>query len=231
MNDAVVLICDENTSVHETLHLYLQEAGFHVLSAYDGEAALDTLSHNHVDLLVSAVMLPSFSGLDLCRQIRKSSDLPIIFLSAKTDVADRIAGLEAGADDYVTKPFSPKEVVTRAKTILRRIHPHKDDSILTLGNLRVDSRAYEVYVCDRRIKTTPREVELLSFLIRNTGQVVSREAILNAVWGYDYYGDIRTVDTLLARLRNKIPEQISAVSFRSVYGVGYMIEALPTQTM
>lgn len=231
MNDAVVLICDENISVHETLHLYLQEAGFHVLSAYDGESALDTLLHNHVDLLVSAVMLPSFSGLDLCRQIRKNSDLPIIFLSAKTDVADRIAGLEAGADDYVTKPFSPKEVVTRAKTILRRIHPRKNDTILTLGNLRVDPRAYEVYVCDQRIKTTPREVELLSFLIRNAGQVASREAILNAVWGYDYYGDMRTVDTLLARLRSKIPEQISAVSFRSIYGVGYMIEALPSQTM
>lgn len=224
MSDAVVLICDENNSVHETLHLYLREAGFHVLSAFDGESALDILLHNHVDLLVSAVMLPSSSGLDLCRQIRKRSDIPIIFLSAKTDVADRIAGLEAGADDYITKPFSPKEVVVRAKTILRRIRPHKDDTILELGFLRVNPRAYDVHLRGKRVKMTPREVELLSFLIRHAGEVASREEILNAVWGYDYYGDIRTVDTLLARLRGKIPEDLANVSFRSVYGVGYMIE-------
>lgn len=224
MNDAVVLICDENDHVHETLRLYLHEAGFHVLSAYDGEAALDTLVHNHVDLLVSAVMLPSFSGLDLCRQIRKNSDIPIIFLSAKTDVADRIAGLEAGADDYITKPFSPKEVVTRAKTILRRTKPRKDDTVLELGYLQVNPRAYDVLLRGKRVKMTPREVELLSFLIRHAGEVTSREEILNAVWGYDYYGDVRTVDTLLARLRGKIPEKLANVSFRSVYGVGYMIE-------
>lgn len=224
MNGTTILICDDNETVHQTLQLYLQEAGFHVLSAYDGAAALDMIRQNQVDLVILDIMLPKLFGTEVCRQIRKTSDLPIIILSAKVDEADRIVGLELGADDYVTKPFSPKEVVTRVKTVLRRTRPRKDNKILQLGRLRVNPKAYDVFIDDRPIKMTPREVELLAFLMSRAGEVASREEILNAVWGYDYYGDVRTVDTLLARLRGKVPEKLAQVAFRSIYGVGYMIE-------
>ena len=224
MNGTTILICDDNETVHQTLQLYLQEAGFQVLSAYDGAAALDMIQQDHVDLVILDIMLPKLFGTEVCRQIRKTSDLPIIILSAKADEADRIVGLELGADDYVTKPFSPKEVVTRVKTVLRRTRPRKDSKILQLGKLRVNPKAYDVFIDDHPVKMTPREVELLAFLMSRAGEVASREEILNAVWGYDYYGDVRTVDTLLARLRGKIPEKKAQVSFRSIYGVGYMIE-------
>jgi len=172
------------------------------------------------------IMLPKLFGTEVCRQIRRTSDLPIIILSAKVDESDRIVGLELGADDYVTKPFSPKEVVTRVRTVLRRTRPspRKETRLLTLGKLRVNQKAYEVHIGDEPVKMTPREVELLAFLMEHASEVVSREQILNAVWGYDYYGDVRAVDTLLARVRGKIPEKKSDVTFRTIYGVGYMIE-------
>lgn len=227
MNGTTIMICDDNETVHQTLQLYLKEAGFRVVSTYDGAAALEMLKTTKIDLVILDIMMPKMFGTEVCRQIRKTSDLPIIILSAKVDEADRIVGLELGADDYVTKPFSPKEVVTRVRTVLRRARPKKDSSkILQLGNLRVNTKAYDVFIegSDRSIKMTPREVELLSFLIRHAGEVASREEILNAVWGYDYYGDVRAVDTLLARVRGKIPEKLARVTFRTIYGVGYMIE-------
>lgn len=225
MNGTTVMICDDNDTVHQTLRLYLQEAGFQVISAYDGKAALDMLRQTKVDLVILDIMMPKLFGTEVCRQIRKTSDLPIIILSAKVDEADRIVGLELGADDYVTKPFSPKEVVTRVKTVLRRTRPRKDNHTLQLGKLKVNPKAYDVWIDTQPIKLTPREVELLVFLMSHAGEVVSREEILNAVWGYDYYGDVRAVDTLLARLRGKIPEKYAGVAFRTIYGVGYMIEA------
>ena len=228
MNGTTIMICDDNETVHQTLRLYLNEAGFRVISAYDGAAALEMLKTMKVDLVILDIMMPKMFGTEVCRQIRKTSDLPIIILSAKADEADRIVGLELGADDYVTKPFSPKEVVTRVRTVLRRSRPKADGGtkILALGNLRVNTKAYDVSIegYSRPIKMTPREVELLSFLIRHAGEVASREEILNAVWGYDYYGDVRAVDTLLARVRGKIPEKAAHVTFRTIYGVGYMIE-------
>ena len=224
MIGTTVLICDDNETVHQTLQLYLEEAGFQVLSAYDGVSSLEMIQQHSVDLVILDIMMPKLFGTDVCRQIRKNSDVPIIILSAKVDESDRIVGLELGADDYVTKPFSPKEVVTRVKTILRRTVPRKESSILQLGNLRVNPKAYEVLILDKPVKMTPREVELLAFLLSRAGEVASREEILDAVWGYDYYGDVRAVDTLLARIRSKLPEHTAKVSFRSVYGVGYMIE-------
>lgn len=224
MNGTTILICDDNETVHQTLQLYLQEAGYQVLSAYDGVAALEMIQQNPVDLVILDIMMPKLFGTEVCRQIRKTSDLPIIILSAKVDESDRIVGLELGADDYVTKPFSPKEVVTRVKTVLRRTRPKKEVKPLQLGKLRVNPKAYDVFIGDDQIKMTPREVEMLAFLMGRAGEVASREEILNAVWGYDYYGDVRTVDTLLARLRGKIPEKKAQVTFRSIYGVGYMIE-------
>ena len=226
MNGTTVMICDDNETVHQTLQLYLKEAGFQVLSAYDGIAALDMLKTHKVDLVILDIMMPKLFGTEVCRQIRKTSDLPIIILSAKVDESDRIVGLELGADDYVTKPFSPKEVVTRVRTVLRRTRPsqRKANMDLQLGKLRLNLKAYEVHIGDELIKMTPREVELLAFLMKHASEVVSREQILDAVWGYDYYGDVRAVDTLLARIRGKLPEKKSDVAFRTIYGVGYMIE-------
>lgn len=228
MNGTTVMICDDNDTVHQTLKLYLNEAGFSVISAYDGAAALDMLRKNKVDLIILDIMMPQMFGTEVCQQIRKTSDLPIIILSAKVEESDRIVGLELGADDYVTKPFSPKEVVTRVRTVLRRTRPKKDKSrLLQLGRLRVNTKAYDVFIDGseaRQVKMTPREVELLAFLMQHAGEVVSRENILDAVWGYDYYGDVRAVDTLLARIRGKIPERAAQITFRTIYGVGYMIE-------
>ena len=226
MNGTTIMICDDNETVHQTLRLYLQEAGFRVISVYDGAAALETLKSTKVDLVILDIMLPRLFGTEVCRQIRKTSDLPIIILSAKVDEADRIVGLELGADDYVTKPFSPKEVVTRVRTVLRRTRPsqRREASQLVLGRLHVNPKAYEVHIDGKPVKMTPREVELLCFLIRHAGEVASREEILNQVWGYDYYGDVRAVDTLLARVRGKIPEKLAHITFRTIYGVGYMIE-------
>lgn len=226
MNGTTIMICDDNETVHQTLQLYLKDAGFRVVSAYDGVAALEMLKTQKVDLVILDIMLPKLFGTEVCRQIRRTSDLPIIILSAKVDESDRIVGLELGADDYVTKPFSPKEVVTRVRTVLRRTRPspRKETRLLTLGKLQVNRKAYEVHIGDEPVKMTPREVELLAFLMEHTSEVVSREQILNAVWGYDYYGDVRAVDTLLARVRGKIPEKKSDVTFRTIYGVGYMIE-------
>lgn len=226
MNGTTVMICDDNETVHQALQLYLKEAGFQVLSAYDGIAALDMIKTHKVDLVILDIMMPKLFGTEVCRQIRKTSDLPIIILSAKVDESDRIVGLELGADDYVTKPFSPKEVVTRVRTVLRRTRPSQRQASmdLQLGKLRLNPKAYEVHIGDEPVKMTPREVELLAFLMKHASEVVSREQILDAVWGYDYYGDVRAVDTLLARIRGKLPEKKSDVTFRTIYGVGYMIE-------
>ena len=226
MNGATIMICDDNDTVHQTLELYLHEAGFRVLSAYDGEAALDMLKTNKVDLLLLDVMMPKLFGTEVCRRVRQQSDLPIILLSAKVEETDRIVGLELGADDYITKPFSPREVVTRIRTVLRRTQPSRreKDTVLQMGLLRVNTKAYEVTIGENAVKMTPREVELLAYLMRRAGEVVSREDILNAVWGYDYYGDVRAVDTLMARIRGKIPERKAHILFRTIYGVGYMLE-------
>jgi DNA-binding response OmpR family regulator len=220
-----ILICDDNATVHQTLLLYLQEAGFDVLSAYDGAAALDIIQNQQIDLLILDIMLPKMFGTEVCKQVRKISGLPIIMLSAKSDEADRIAGLELGADDYITKPFSPREVVVRVRTVLRRAAlSSKEIPFLVLGNLVVNPKSYEVQINGRPVHLTPREVELLTYMMEHAGEVVSREDILNSVWGYDYYGDMRTVDTLMGKLRAKVSEKNARVSFKSIYGVGYMLE-------
>ena len=225
-----VLICDDNQVVHQSLRPYLEKEGIGTVSSYDGESALKAVRTKKFDLIILDVMLPKMFGTDICREIRKFSDVPIIFLSAKGEEIDRIIGLELGADDYVTKPFSPREVAVRVKSILRRTKGSKSGGgPLTLGKLTVNAKAYTVRVGDEQIKMTPREVELLAFLMERKGEVASREDILDSVWGENYYGDVRAVDTLLARVRSKIPEDKSGVRFRTVYGVGYLIDESETE--
>lgn len=218
-----VLICDDNQVVHQSLGAYLENEDIEYVSVFDGEAALRTVKEQSFDLVILDIMLPKMFGTDVCREIRKFSDIPIIFLSARGEEFDRVLGLELGADDYVTKPFSPREVAARIKTIMRRASDKKTD-ILTIGNLTINTKAYQVELNGKPIKLTPHEVELLAFLVSNKGEVVKRNDILDHVWGSDYFGDVRIVDTLIARIRGKIPEHDANIHFKSVYGIGYMID-------
>ena len=223
MSQYTVLICDDNEVIHQSLSLYLKTEGIETASVYDGESALELVKSRNFDLVILDIMLPKMFGTEVCRQIRKFSDVPIIFLSAKGEEMDKIIGLELGADDYVTKPFSPRELAVRIRTVLRRTGSVKSNQAMQLGDLTVNAKAYEVSIKGDRVKLTPREVELLAFLVEHKGEVVSREDIMNAVWGENYYGDYRAVDTLIARIRSKVPEHMAGIEFKSVYGIGYMI--------
>ena len=223
MSQYTVLICDDNEVIHQSLSLYLKTEGIETASVYDGESALELVKSRNFDLVILDIMLPKMFGTEVCRQIRKFSEVPIIFLSAKGEEMDKIIGLELGADDYVTKPFSPRELAVRIRTVLRRTGSVKSNQAMQLGDLTVNAKAYEVSIKGERVKLTPREVELLAFLVEHKGEVVSREDIMNAVWGENYYGDYRAVDTLIARIRSKIPEHMAGIEFKSVYGIGYMI--------
>lgn len=221
----MVLICDDNIAVHESLNAYLQAEGMGSVSAYDGEQALQILAENQFDLVVLDIMMPGMFGTEVCKEIRKTSDIPILMLSARSEEIDRIIGLEIGADDYITKPFSPREVVVRIKTILKRVQPKKENpQRLTGGNLSIDVEGYEVRINGELVELTAKETELLVFLVRNSGTVINREELLYKVWGYDYLGDTRTVDTMIKRIRQKIAIASPDFSIKSVYGVGYKFE-------
>ena len=225
MNGVTVMICDDNEAVHESLSAYLEQMGINVVSVYNGQDALNTLGRRHIDLVILDIMLPGMFGTEVCQRIRHHSDVPIIMLSAKSEELDRILGLELGADDYVTKPFSPREVATRVQVILKRTSQKRSvGNKLVFCELQIDLDAMSVKVGGETIDCTPKERNMLILLVRNAGVALSRERIMNEVWGYEYYGDTRAVDTLIKRLRQKLPD--SGVHFRiaSVYGMGYRLE-------
>lgn len=223
-----VLICDDTIAVHESISAYLQADHIEFSSVFNGEEALNRLADEPFDLIILDIMLPGLFGTEVCRKIRKTSNIPIIMLSAKGEEHDRIVGLELGADDYITKPFSPKEVVTRIKTILKRVHPNlpHTEKIFRLGEMTIDQNAFEVYIKDEKIEFTPKEIELLLFFVINKNKVLSREQILNKVWGYDYLGDTRAVDHLIKRMRKKLPEEYIGFEIKAIYGMGYKMELL-----
>jgi DNA-binding response OmpR family regulator len=225
-NGTKILICDDQQMIHETLREYIEAEGFACLSAFDGAAALAMFAEEKPDLVVLDLMMPKVNGMDVCREIRKSHETPIIMLTARGEEIDRILGLELGADDYIVKPFSPREVTARIKVVLRRTQTSAKDvqAALRFDGLEVSLRNYEVCVDGAAILCTPKEVELLHKLCSMPGRVFSREQLLSDVWGYDYYGDTRVVDTQIKRLRQKLPESDSW-AIRSVYGVGYKFEA------
>lgn len=224
MNKPTVLICDDNIAVHKSLESYLAEEMIEMISVFDGEKALEMF--HRADLIVLDIMLPVMNGVDVCRKIRKSSDIPIIMLSAKGSELDRVVGLEVGADDYVTKPFSPREVTIRIQKTLRKQNIVQQVKTLVLAELTIYPESYEVFVNDKKIDMTPKEVQLLSYFVYNAGKVMSREAILNVVWGYDYLGDTRTVDSHVKTLRRKISHDGAHFSIRSIYGIGYKLEEI-----
>lgn len=227
MGNHTVLICDDNIAIHSSLTSYLNAEGIDVVSVFDGESALQELRFRRVDVILLDVMLPGIDGYEVCREIRKYSDVHIIMLSARGEELDRIVGLEVGADDYVSKPFSPREVVIRIKKALKRLQPKQEPKILTLAELTIHPDSYEVYVNGKKIDMTSKEIDVLSFMVSNVGRALTREHILNAAWGYEYYGDTRVVDTLIKRLRQKLPKDGVHFVIRSIYGVGYKIEEIP----
>nr|WP_122011815.1 response regulator transcription factor [Maliibacterium massiliense] len=227
-----ILICDDQHVLHETLGAYLAAEGFTYASAYDGDSALRKALGEHPDLIVLDLMMPGRSGLDVCREIRRSSKVPIIMLTAKGEEFDRVLGLEMGADDYIVKPFSPREVAARIRAVLRRTGSvdatvTTAQPVLHYPGLDIDINAYEVTLNGQRIACTPKEVEVLYTLAAHPGQVFGREQLLNALWGYDYSGDARAVDTQIKRIRQKLPQQETPWCIRTIYGVGYKFEVAP----
>jgi len=222
-----ILICDDSAAVHESISAYLTAENMEYDSAYDGEEALKKVSSGCYDLIILDVMLPKIMGTDVCREIRKKSDVPILMLSARSEEVDRVLGLEIGADDYVTKPFSPREIVARIRTILKRTRPRNEAEKIVLRGMVIDSNAFTVTVCGKKADLTPKQVELLKCLAENAGRVLSREQLLNKVWGYDYYGDTRVVDTQIKRIRQKLPPENAGLEIESIYGIGYKLEEKP----
>lgn len=219
-----ILICDDNKAVHEGLSGYLKALHYHIYSTYDGESAITVLEREKIDLVILDVMLPGIFGTEVCRQIRKKSDIPVLMLSAKGDEIDRIIGLEIGADDYVTKPFSPREVAVRVRNMLRRAEKSQENQRLVCAELCIVIEAYEVFVREEMVDLTPRETEVLYYLAKNAGRVLTRNQIMNCVWGYDYCGDTRAVDNQIKRIRQKLPDDGVHFEIKAVYGVGYKFE-------
>jgi DNA-binding response OmpR family regulator len=217
-----VLIADDEKNIVQLARMYLQAEGFSVETAASGKEALEKVKLARPDLVVLDLMMPEMDGWEVCRRLRKESDLPIIMLTARSDDVDKIVGLELGADDYVTKPFNARELVARVKAVLRRYSVGKaPERVLQVGDLRIDPERHEVTIGERLVELRPKEFELLTTLARNPGVVFDRERLLKLAWGYDYYGDSRTVDVHVTWLREKLRE--SSARIQTVWGVGYKI--------
>lgn len=225
---AHILICDDDIAVHSSLGIYLEADNFLFTSVYDGKESLHKALEGQFDLVILDIMMPYLSGIDVCKEIRKVSKVPIIMLTAKGEEIDVLLGLELGADDYIVKPFNPREVVARVKTVLRRmedINIKKMASTVKFGELEVNASAYKVYLNDVLINSTPKEIEILFMLLSNPGVTLSRDEILDSIWGADYtYVDRRTIDTHINRIRSHLPRDY-AERIQSVYGLGYKFEA------
>lgn len=222
-----VLVVDDDPTVREVVVSYLRADGYDVKEAADGEAALSMIRHERPDLVVLDVMLPGVDGLEVCRRIRTSTDLPVILLTALGSVQDRVAGLELGADDYLTKPFSPRELVLRAASVLRRVRESNstDPTTVTDGDLVVDGASRKVRRGGNAVLLTVREFDLLRFLVTNPGRVFTRDELLERVWGWSF-GDQSTVTVHVRRLREKVePDPAAPIRLVTVWGVGYRWEA------
>ncbi len=226
MKKKLILICDDEAGIHESLRLYLEKDGFRVHSVYRGDQVLDAFESLSPDLIILDIMMPEKSGTDVCAEIRGKSMVPIIMLTAKGEEVDRLLGFALGADDYIVKPFSPREVVSRIHVIFRRldqIEAADSKGVLTIGNTRVDLMSYDVVCEGKRIILSPKEVEIVYMLASHPRQVFTREQLLDSIWGFDFDGDTRVVDTTIKRIRKKMPEE-SSILIKSVYGVGYKAE-------
>jgi DNA-binding response OmpR family regulator len=224
-----ILVVDDEKLIVKGIRFSLEQDSYEVDAAYDGEEALQKAKTNQYDLIMLDLMLPKMSGLDVCREIREFSDVPIIMLTAKGEDMDKILGLEYGADDYITKPFNILEVKARIKAILRRTESHaprkeEDPSVVVSGDLRLDKDNRRVTVQGREVNLTSKEFELLDFLVSHPGKVYTRDSLLTLIWGKDYPGDERTVDVHVRRLREKIePNPSEPVYVRTKWGRGVLL--------
>lgn len=224
MASDVILVVDDEQNIIELATMYLEQEGFHVISARDGAVALEKHKSDHPALIVLDLMLPKIDGWQVCRKIRSESDVPIIMLTAREDDVDKIVGLELGADDYMTKPFNPRELVARVKAILRRSDPRRPAPVSTvrIANLSIDPARRTVHIDDREVDLRTKEFDLLLTLAENEGIVLTREKLLDLVWGFDFYGQTRTVDVHVAHVRDKLKG--SQATIETVWGVGYKLE-------
>jgi len=217
-----VLVADDESRMRKLVKDFLNKNNMVVLEAENGEQACDIFySEKDISLIILDVMMPKMDGWAVCREIRKVSDIPIIMLTAKGDEKDELLGFELGVDEYVTKPFSPKVLVARVEAILRRTKGSEDD-IVEIGGIKIDHQAHVVSIDDKLIDLSVKEFELLDYFVSNRGKALSRDKILNNVWNYDYYGDARTIDTHVKKLRSKMGEKGEYI--KTIWGMGYKFE-------
>jgi len=221
-----ILVVDDDQNICELLRLYIEKEGFTVAIANDGRKALEAFDTENPDLVMLDIMLPELDGRQICRETRKKSQCPIIMLTAKGEVFDKVLGLELGADDYVVKPFEAKEVVARIKAVLRRFGKNNDELIkeVKFDKLSINLTNYELRVNGVQVDTPPKEMELIYHLASNPNRVFTRDQLLDEVWGFDYYGDSRTVDVHVKRLREKLEGVSEKWALKTVWGVGYKFE-------
>ncbi|MBR4949616.1 MAG: response regulator transcription factor [Clostridia bacterium] len=230
MFNAKILVVDDEKNICELLRLYLEKDGYQVVTAYDGGEAVEVFKKENPDLILLDIMLPVFDGWQVCREVRKGSEVPIIMLTAKGEVFDKVLGLELGADDYIVKPFETKEVIARVKAVLRRTmnknspNQSRDSKELRYDNLEISFTNYSLKIKGKSVDVPPKELELIFFLASNPNRVFTRDQLLDEVWGFEYYGDSRTVDVHIKRLREKLEGISDEWSLKTVWGVGYKFE-------
>ena len=223
MEKLKVLVVDEESRKSKLVRDFLVKKDFIVIEAEDGAQAVDIFfSTKDISLIILDVMMPKMDGWQVCREIREMSDVPIIMLTAKSDERDELLGFDLGVDEYISKPFSPKILVARVEAILRRSNLLNDDSIITAGEITLNKSAHEVTVAGKPIELSFKEFELLNYFMDNQGLALSREKILNSVWNYDYFGDARTIDTHVKKLRSKLGRQGDYI--KTIWGMGYKFE-------
>ena len=219
-----ILIVEDEANIRELLRLYLEPEGYTVLEAENGVEGIKKWKSDKPDMLLLDVMMPVMDGWAVCREIRAESDVPIIMLTAKGETADRVSGLEMGADDYIVKPLEMPEVIARVRAVFRRMAPDDAPEKLSFDNLVIDKQAYDLVIKGKRVDAPPKEIELLYFLASSPNRVFTRAQLLDDVWGFDYFGDTRTVDVHVKRLREKLEGVSDKWELKTVWGVGYKFE-------
>jgi len=227
MAEISILVVDDEKRMVDLVRLYMEKEGFKVDEAHDGQQALDMISENSYDLVILDLMLPVIDGWTVCKELRKTKDIPVIMLTARGEEFDKVLGFELGADDYVVKPFSPRELTARVKALLRRtVAESQNKDALDFPHLLIDPTSRVVKVNDKEVILTPKEFDLLYFIAKNKDRVFTREKLLEEVWGYDFYGSLRTVDTHIKQLREKLGRSKAASYISTIWGVGYKFEVV-----
>jgi len=219
-----IMIVDDDTNISELMTLYLDKEGYDTVTYPDGRAALKAFGEIAPDLLLLDIMMPEMDGYEVLTEVRKTSKVPVIMVTAKGETFDKVLGLELGADDYLVKPFDPKELLARVKAVIRRYSdPVEDKDVVVVPNLSIDKSDYVVTYHGKKMELPPKELELLYHLVNNPNRVYTREQLLDSIWGYEYIGETRTVDVHIKRLREKFPED-DAWEIKTVWGVGYKFQ-------